>query len=205
MNIEVKNAVNLIDYMESMKVLEQRVEDVISGKKKELLWVIEHHHVYTAGTSSNKTDLLDKKINVIKSNRGGKYTYHGPGQKVIYFVLDLNKRGKNIRKLINNIENCIIEVLNEYNIKSYPDRKNIGIWVGNKNRTKKIAAIGIKVKKWVAYHGFSLNISNDLEKYNYIIPCGIKDKGITSLKNLGIKNYGNIEKIIIEKFLNIFH
>ena len=205
MNIEVKNAVNLIDYIESMKVLEQRVEDVISGKEKELLWVIEHHHVYTAGTSSNKTDLLDKKINVIKSNRGGKYTYHGPGQKVIYFVLDLNKRGKNIRKLINNIENCIIEVLNEYNIKSYPDRKNIGIWVGNKNRTKKIAAIGIKVKKWVAYHGFSLNISNDLEKYNYIIPCGIKDKGITSLKNLGIKNYGNIEKIIIEKFLNIFH
>jgi len=205
MNIEVKNAVNLIDYIESMKVLEQRVEDVISGKKKELLWVIEHHHVYTAGTSSNKTDLLDKKINVIKSNRGGKYTYHGPGQKVIYFVLDLNKRGKNIRKLINNIENCIIEVLNEYNIKSYPDRKNIGIWVGNKNRSKKIAAIGIKVKKWVAYHGFSLNISNDLEKYNYIIPCGIKDKGITSLKNLGIKNYGNIEKIIIEKFLNIFH
>ncbi len=205
MNIEVKNAVNLIDYIESMKVLEQRVEDVISGKEKELLWVIEHHHVYTAGTSSNKTDLLDKKINVIKSNRGGKYTYHGPGQKVIYFVLDLNKRGKNIRKLINNIENCIIEVLNEYNIKSYPDRKNIGIWVGNKNRSKKIAAIGIKVKKWVAYHGFSLNISNDLEKYNYIIPCGIKDKGITSLKNLGIKNYGNIEKIIIEKFLNIFH
>ena len=205
MNIEVKNAVNLIDYMESMKVLEQRVEDVISGKKKELLWVIEHHHVYTAGSSSNKTDLLDKKINVIKSNRGGKYTYHGPGQKVIYFVLDLNKRGKNIRKLINNIENCIIEVLNEYNIKSYPDRKNIGIWVGNKNRSKKIAAIGIKVKKWVAYHGFSLNISNDLEKYNYIIPCGIKNKGITSLKNLGIKNYGNIEKIIIEKFLNIFH
>ena len=205
MNIEVKNAVNLIDYMESMKVLEQRVEDVISGKKKELLWIIEHHQVYTAGTSSNKTDLLDKKINVIKSNRGGKYTYHGPGQKVIYFVLDLNKRGKNIRKLINNIENCIIEVLNEYNIKSYPDRKNIGIWVGNKNRSKKIAAIGIKVKKWVAYHGFSLNISNDLEKYNYIIPCGIKDKGITSLKNLGIKNYGNIEKIIIEKFLNIFH
>jgi lipoyl(octanoyl) transferase len=204
MNIEVKNATKTVDYIKSMKILEQRVEDVLAGKKDELLWIIEHNPVYTAGTSSKNNELLNKKIKVIKTNRGGKYTYHGPGQKVVYFVLNLNKRGKNIRKLVNNIENCIIDVLNEYKIKSYADRQNIGIWVKSRQKTLKIAAIGIKVKKWIAYHGFSLNISNDLSKYKEIIPCGIRGKGITSLKEMGINNRKEVEKIIIEKFLNIF-
>ena len=204
MNIEVKNTVNTVDYTESMNALEQRVEDVLLGKKKELLWIIEHNSVYTAGTSSNENDLLNKNINVIKTNRGGKYTYHGPGQKVVYFVLDLNTRGKNIKDLINNIEKCIIGVLKEYKITSYADKNNIGIWVDYKNKPKKIAAIGVKVRKWIAYHGFSLNVANDLSKYKNIIPCGIRDKGITSLKELGVQNYGNIEKIIVKKFLNIF-
>ena len=204
MNIEVKNATKTVDYIKSMKILEQRVEDVLAGKKDELLWIIEHNPVYTAGTSSKNNELLNKKIKVIKTNRGGKYTYHGPGQKVVYFVLNLNKRGKNIRKLVNNIENCIMDVLNEYKIKSYADRQNIGIWVKSRQKTLKIAAIGIKVKKWIAYHGFSLNISNDLSKYKAIIPCGIRGKGITSLKEMGINNHKEVEKIIIEKFLNIF-
>ena len=204
MNIEVKNATKTVDYIKSMKILEQRVEDVLAGKKDELLWIIEHNPVYTAGTSSKNNELLNKKIKVIKTNRGGKYTYHGPGQKVVYFVLNLNKRGKNIRKLVNNIENCIIDVLNEYKIKSYADRQNIGIWVKSRQKTLKIAAIGIKVKKWIANHGFSLNISNDLSKYKAIIPCGIRGKGITSLKEMGINNRKEVEKIIIEKFLNIF-
>ena len=204
MNIEVKNATKTVDYTKSMKILEQRVEDVLAGKKDELLWIIEHNPVYTAGTSSKNNELLNKKIKIIKTNRGGKYTYHGPGQKVVYFVLNLNKRGKNIRKLVNNIENCIIDVLNEYKIKSYADRQNIGIWVKSRQKTLKIAAIGIKVKKWIAYHGFSLNISNDLSKYKAIIPCGIRGKGITSLKEMGINNRKEVEKIIIEKFLNIF-
>ena len=204
MTIEVKNNRKPIDYTKSMKILEERANDVFLGKKNELLWIIEHYSVYTAGTSSNKTDLLDKNIKIIKTNRGGKYTYHGPGQKVVYFVLNLNKREKDIRKLINKIENCIIEILREYKIKSYPDKKNIGIWVGKKSNNKKIAAIGIRVRKWVAYHGFSLNLSTDLTKYNGIIPCGIKNKGITSLKKLGVNNYSNINKIIIKKFLSIF-
>ena len=204
MNIEVKNATKTVDYTKSMKILEQRVEDVLAGKKDELLWIIEHNPVYTAGTSSKNNELLNKKIKVIKTNRGGKYTYHGPGQKVVYFVLNLNKRGKNIRKLVNNIENCIIDVLNEYKIKSYADRQNIGIWVKSRQKTLKIAAIGIKVKKWIAYHGFSLNISNDLSKYKEIIPCGIRGKRITSLKEMGINNHKEVDKIIIEKFLNIF-
>ncbi len=204
MNIEVKNSIKPIDYIKSIKILEQRVEDVTLGKKDELLWVLEHNSVYTAGTSANENDLLDKNLTIIKTNRGGKYTHHGPGQKVVYFVLNLNKRKKDIKKLINKIENCIIQTLEEYKIKSYNDSKNIGIWVGNQKKPKKIAAIGIRVKKWIAYHGFSLNVSNDLSKYNGIIPCGIKNKGITNLKEMGIKNYTNIEEIIIRTFLNTF-
>ena len=204
MNIEVKISIKPVDYIKSMNILKQRVNDVSLGKKDEFLWILEHNPVYTAGTSSKNSDLLDKKLKVITTNRGGKHTYHGPGQKVVYFVLDLNKRQKDIRKLINKIEKCIINILDEYKIKSYPDKKNIGIWVNDKNNSMKIAAIGIRVKKWIAYHGFALNICNDLSKYNGIVPCGIKDKGITNLKKLGIKKYNNIEKIIAKKFLNIF-
>ena len=204
MNIEVKISVKPIDYIKSMNILEQRVRDVLMGKKDEFLWILEHNPVYTAGTSSKNVDLLDKNLKVIKTNRGGKHTYHGSGQKVVYFVLNLNRRERDIRKLISKIENCIIDILSEYKIKSYPDKKNIGIWVGDKNNSMKIAAIGIRVKKWIAYHGFALNVCNDLSKYNGIIPCGIKDKGITSLKKLGIKKYNNIENIITKNFLNIF-
>ena len=204
MNIEVKNSMKPIDYAKSMKILEKRVQDVLFEKKEELLWILEHKTVYTAGTSANEKDLIDKDLSIFKTNRGGMYTVHSPGQKVIYFVLNLNKRKKDIRKLINNIESCIMDILQEYKIKSYPDRNNIGIWVKNGNNSMKIAAIGIRVKKWIAYHGFALNISNDLEKYKKIVPCGIRDKGITSLKNMGIKNYQNINEIIAKKFLNTF-
>jgi len=204
MNIEVKNSIKAIDYNKSMEILEKRVSDVYQESKKELLWILEHNSVYTAGTSSNVNDLLDKKINVIKTNRGGKHTYHGPGQKIVYFVLNLNKRKKDIRELVFNVEKCIIDVLKEYEINSFRDKKNIGIWVGDKNNSKKIAAIGIRVKKWIAYHGFSLNINNDLSKYNSINPCGIKDKGVTSLENINLKNFNNINQIITKKFLNIF-
>jgi len=204
MNIEVKNSIKPIDYTRSMKILEKRVQDVLLEKKEEFLWILEHKTVYTAGISANEKDLLDKNLPIFKTNRGGMYTVHSPGQKVIYFVLNLNKRKKDIRKLINNIESCIMDILQEYKIKSYPDRNNIGIWVKNGNNAMKIAAIGIRVKKWIAYHGFALNISNDLEKYKKIVPCGIRDKGITSLKNMGIKNYQNINEIIAKKFLNTF-
>ena len=204
MNIEVKNSIKPVDYIESMKILEKRVQDVLLGKKGELLWILEHNTVYTGGTSSNEKDLIDTNIDIIKSNRGGKYTLHSPGQKVVYFVLNLNKRNKDIRKLVSKIENCIIEILEEYKIKSYTDKKNIGIWVRTNNNSMKVAAIGIRIKKWIAYHGFSINVSNDLSKYKGIVPCGIKDKGITSLKKLGINNYDNIENLITKKFLNIF-
>ena len=204
MNIEVKNSLKPVDYLESMKILEKRVQDVLSNKKDELLWILEHETVYTAGTSSNEKDLIDKNLKVIKSNRGGKHTIHSPGQKIVYFVLNLNKRKKDIRRLIDKIENCIVDILKEYKIKSHPDKKNIGIWIKDNNNSLKVAAIGIKVKRWIAYHGFALNVSNDLAKYKKIIPCGIRNKGVTNLQNLGVKDYSNIDQVIIKKFLNVF-
>ena len=204
MNIEVKNSVKPVDYIKSIKILEKRVEEILLGKKNELLWILEHNTVYTAGTSSKEKDRIDKNLKVIKTNRGGKHTLHSKGQKVIYFVLDLNKRGKDIRRFVEKIEICIIKILKEFNIDSYADRKNIGIWVEKEKKSKKVAAIGIKVKKWVAYHGFSLNINNDLSLYKSIVPCGIKDKDVTNLEELGIRNHQNIENIIIKNFLNTF-
>ena len=204
MYIEVKNSEKPVDYLESMKILEKRAEAVFLGKSSELLWILEHDITYTAGTSSKKSDVLNKKIKIIKTNRGGKHTIHSPGQKVVYFVLNLNERKKNIRFLVNQIENCIINVLKEYNINSFPDRRNIGIWVKKEKEKNKIAAIGIKVRKWIAYHGFALNVSNDLSLYKNIVPCGIKNKGVTNIKKLGVKNFSNIEEVITKKFLDIF-
>jgi lipoyl(octanoyl) transferase len=204
MNIEVKNSVKAIEYSKSMKVLEKRVKDVFEGKKKELIWILEHKDVYTAGTNFKEHEILDKKIKITKTNRGGKVTYHGPGQKIVYFVLNLNKREKDIRKLLNKVESCIVEILKEYKIYSFADKNNIGIWVIEKNSAKKIAAIGIRVKKWVAYHGFALNINTDLKKYNAIIPCGIKDKKVTNLSSISKNKFKNINKVIAKKFLNTF-
>ena len=204
MNIEVKNSVKPVDYNKSMEFLERRVEDILLGEKNELLWILEHNTVYTAGTSSNGKDLINKNIKIIKTNRGGKHTIHSPGQKIIYFVLNLNKRGKDVRKLVSKIETCIIEILKEYKVKSCTDKKNIGIWVKKKNNLMKIAAIGIRVRKWIAYHGFAINVSNDLSKYKNIVPCGVKDNGITSLKEVGVNNFDKIEEIIAKKFLGIF-
>ena len=204
MNIEVKKSIKPVDYIESMKILEKRVEDVYLDKKGEFLWILEHCTVYTAGKSAKEKDLIDKNLHVINTNRGGKYTVHAPGQKVIYFVINLNNREKDIRKFINKIETCIMKILKEYNVKSHTDSKNIGIWINNKNKIKKIAAIGVRVKKWIAYHGFSLNVNNDLSLYKRIIPCGIKDRKVTSLEDIGVKNWKNIEDVIKKNFLDTF-
>ena len=204
MAIEVKKSRKLIDYNLALKFLEKRVEDVINGKKPELLWILEHKPIFTAGTRSKENEILNKTISVSKTSRGGKITYHGPGQKVVYFVLNLNERGKDIRKLIKHIENCIIKILKEYGIKSFNDKKNIGIWVNVNGNAKKVAAIGIRVKRWIAFHGFSINISNDLEVYKNIVPCGIYGKGITNLCSVKKNNYKYINQRIIDNFLRVF-
>ena len=197
MNIEVKISKLRIPYKKAIYDLEKRVEDVKKGIKKELIWILEHPTTYTGGIRSSENEILDKKIKIIKTNRGGKITLHNPGQKIIYFVIDLNKRKKDIRLLLNVIETSIIEVLKIYNINGSSDKKNIGIWVKN----KKISAIGIKVKRWIAYHGCSININNDLSKYKKIIPCGLSNDRITSFDDLGVKNILNLNKNIKKIFV----
>ena len=202
MNIEIKKSVKPVKYKFAINKLEERLEQIRLNKKKELIWILEHNEIFTAGTSFKDKEIIDKSINFIKTNRGGKVTYHGPGQLIFYFVIDLNKRGKNIKKLIFGIEETIIKTLKEYKIKSFSDRKNIGIWHKDKSgQVNKIAAIGIKVKKWIAYHGFSINISNDLTAYKKIIPCGINDKGVINLVKIKKQNYKNIKKNLIRNFL----
>ena len=190
MSIEIKISKKRISYKAAMLYLDKRVEEVKNGTNRELLWILEHPTTYTGGVSFNKKEVLDKKIKIIKSNRGGKITLHNPGQKIVYFVIDLNKRKKDIRKLINSIEKSIIKFLENYKIKAKNDKKNIGIWV----KDKKIAAIGIRVSRWVAYHGCSINISNNLRQYLKIVPCGLDNRRITSIleiKNIKPKDYEN--------------
>ena len=202
MNIEIKNSVKPVNYIDAIEFMEQRLEQIFKHNDKELIWTLEHDEIYTAGTSHNEKDIIDKSIEIIETNRGGKITCHGPGQLIFYFVIDLRKRGKNIRKIISAIERTIIDTLKIYNIKSFADRKNIGIWFKNKSgEIDKIAAIGIKVKKWIAYHGFAINISNDLNVYKKIIPCGIKDRGVSNLNKIKKQNYKNIENDLIRNFL----
>jgi len=204
MKIEVKKSSKLVDYKIALRFLEKRVKDVINEKKPELLWILEHKPVFTAGTSYKENEILNKNIRVTKTSRGGKVTYHGPGQIVAYFVLNLNNRQKDIRKLIRNIEKCIISTLKEFKINSHNDQKNIGIWVNVNKKEKKVAAIGIRVKRWIAFHGFAINVSNDLDVYNNIVPCGIYNKEITNLCSIKKKNYKYINEIIIKNFLTIF-
>ena len=201
MSIEIKKSIKPVNYLDAISFLEKRVEKIIKRQEKELIWILEHPSIFTAGTSYNEKDIIDKEIDIIKTSRGGKITWHGPGQLICYLVIDLNKRKKDIRKFVRIIEKSIIESLAEIGVRSQSDRKNIGIWVKSNKEEKKIAAIGIKVKKWIAYHGFSLNIDNDLSNYKKIIPCGIKDKGITSLKELNIYKFSKLSEIILKKLI----
>ena len=201
MKIEIKKSTKPIEYKEAIDFLEKRLVQINKKKVTELIWILEHPSIYTAGTSYNENEIIDKSINVIKTNRGGKITYHGPGQTICYFVIDLNKRKKDIRKFTAIIENTIIQTLKEYQINSFNDRDNIGIWVNHENKIKKIAAIGIRVTKWIAYHGFAINVNNNLENYNKIIPCGIKDKDVSNLKLVKDQSYDELSDKIINNFI----
>jgi len=204
MKIEIKKSTKPIKYSYAIDFLEKRLAQINEKKGNELFWILEHPKIYTAGTSYKKNEILDKSIKIIKTNRGGKITYHGPGQRIYYFVINLNNRQKDIRKFITQIENTIINTLKEYNIDSFSDRKNVGIWIKKNKKIKKIAAIGIRVKKWIAYHGFSINVDNDLKNYNKIIPCGIIDKGVTNLKEIKNQSYIKLDDKIIKNFIKYF-
>ena len=201
MFIDIKKSTKPVKYNDAIQFMEKRVEEVHNNKSNELIWILEHNNIFTAGKTYKKNEIIDNKIKLVKTSRGGKITWHGPGQLVCYFVIDLKNRNRDIRKFLNLIEKTIIETLKKYQINSFCDRKNIGIWVKDKNKVKKIAAIGIRIKKWIAYHGFSLNISNTLTNYKRIIPCGIKNKGITNLKIINNQNYKKIKDEIIYNFI----
>ena len=202
MSIEIKKSEKPVIYEDAKKMMEERLLNVDLNKSNELIWTLEHPDIYTAGTSYNENDILDKSIKILETNRGGKITYHGPGQLICYFVIDLKKRKKDIRNFISIIEKTIIETLDFFNIKSFSDKENIGIWYRDDEGTKKVAAIGVRISKWIAYHGFSININNNLEKYKAIIPCGIKDKGVTNLKKIRDQEYKELDKKLVEIFIS---
>ena len=201
MNIEIKKSIKPVKYLDALKILEERVDKIIKNEAKELIWILEHPSTFTGGSSYKETEILDKSINVIKTSRGGKVTWHGPGQLICYLVINLNKRNKDIRKFINIIEESIIESLKNFGLETYSDRKNIGIWIKHKNEEMKIAALGIKVKKWITYHGFSININNSISNYKKIIPCGIKDKPVTTLKSICNQKYNKLPEELIKNLI----
>ena len=202
MSIEIKKSEKPVIYEDAKKIMEERLLNVDLNKSNELIWTLEHPDIYTAGTSYNENDILDKSIKIIQTNRGGKITYHGPGQLICYFVINLKKRKKDIRNFISIIEKSIIDTLQFFNIKTFSDKENIGIWYKDKEKTKKVAAIGVRISKWIAYHGFSININNNLDKYKAIIPCGIKDKGVTNLKQIKDQDYKELDKKLVEIFIS---
>ena len=195
MNIEIKKSIKPVNYFDAINLLESRLKNLYENNEQELIWTLEHNEVFTAGTSYKDNEIIDKSIKILETNRGGKISYHGPGQLICYFVLDLRKK-KDIRKFITIIEKTIIQTLKFYKIETFPDKDNIGIWYKYNNEVKKIAAIGIRVSKWIAYHGFAININNDLANYKKIIPCGISDKGVTNLKNILDQDYSKLSDVL---------
>ena len=200
MDFDIKISPEPIDYEIALKMMQDRREKIINGTAKSLLWLLEHNDVYTAGRNANQNDLLDKKTKVIDVDRGGKFTYHGKGQRICYIIADLRKFNNgelDIRKFINAIENSIIDTLQHFGITSFADRENIGIWVQNGEKKEKIASIGIKIGQMVTTHGFALNVCTNLDKFSVIVPCGISDFGVCSVSSLGV----NVDMHDIDKTL----
>jgi lipoyl(octanoyl) transferase len=180
-----------VDYPEAVATMEARAAAIAAGEARELIWLLEHPPLYTAGVSSKDDDLLDAgRFPVHRSGRGGQFTYHGPGQRVAYVLLDLNHRGRDIRAFVRGLEQWIIGALNEFNVPADVRDGRVGVWVERKgpgwSREDKIAAIGVKVRKWVSFHGISLNVEPDLSHFGGIVPCGIQEHGVTSLVDLGV-------------------
>lgn len=193
---------SLVDYSEMINVMESEVTEVINGAS-DRVFLLEHQEIYTRGTSAKDSEILDKTIPIIESGRGGKITYHGPGQRVIYPILNLasNNRNKDLKLYIRNLEDWIIDILSNFAIKAYTISGKVGIWTLGPKGESKIAAIGVRVKKWVTYHGVAVNISNDLTKFHSIIPCGIEDAYVTSIKDLGVNiTLGEFDDLAKSKF-----
>ena len=202
MKIEIKKSQKPIKYEDALRIMEKRLLDINQNNSHDLIWILEHDDIYTAGTNYKENEIIDKSIKIFKTNRGGKITYHGVGQLICYFVIDLKKRKKDIRKFISILEKTIIDTLKCYHIDTFADKKNIGIWYNDNSKMKKVAAIGVRISKWIAYHGFCLNIKNNLEPYKKIIPCGISDRKVTNLSKISNLEFNRIDEILINKFIS---
>ena len=211
---EIKISNSEVNYEEAVMYMESRVDGIINNKSEELIWFLNHNHIFTQGTSASEEEILNSKVvKIIKTNRGGKTTYHGPGQRIVYFMLNLNNKNKDIRKFITVIENSLISFLADYNIEAQAFKDRVGIWVTKNNnmtfdKEKKIGAIGLRIKKWITYHGLSFNINPDLKYYDYIHSCGLKDYQNTSMEELGVRldqsEFDNkFKEIFIEKLRTI--
>ena len=206
-NIKIRITNNNINYLDAFKFMQKQVDDILYHNGDELIWFLNHDHVYTCGTSANKNEIINKTSTpIIQTNRGGKTTYHGPGQRIVYLMINLNKKKRDIRKFINLIEQSVIFLLKDFNIESTTFKNRVGIWVTKSRgiileKEKKIGAIGLRIKKWVTYHGLSFNINPDLIYYQNIHACGLKNYSATSLSDLGIELS---QKKFDEIFLNYF-
>lgn len=201
--IEFFNSSELVDYKKSIELMEKRVEGINEGKASELLWFLEHPPIYTAGTSSNDKDLLNENLfPVFRTNRGGQFTYHGPGQRVAYVMLNVRDRDYNVKSFIRLLEQWIMNSLMDIGIKSFLIKGKVGIWVNNE---EKIASLGLRIRKGISFHGISLNINPNLEHFSGIIPCGNENSGITSIEKIGLNiKKKEIDKILISNFKKIF-
>lgn len=202
-NLDVIASNEQVDYPSALNFMEDRVAGVIDGTKKECLWLLEHPPLYTYGTSAKQEDLLEKKFPVYEARRGGEFTYHGPGQRVGYLMMNIEPH--DIRKFVWNLEEWIILTLEHFGVKGERREGRIGIWVIDGGQEKKIAALGIRARKWVSFHGIAINISPDLSHFNGIVPCGISQYGVTSLEQLGIDvEMREVDSILVEKFFEVF-
>ncbi|MDV3250934.1 lipoyl(octanoyl) transferase LipB [Devosia sp. BK] len=199
----------LMDYEETLAAMEARAAAIAAGEAPEAIWLLEHPPLYTGGTSAQAEDLIDARFPVFAAGRGGQYTYHGPGQRVAYVMLDLTRRGRDVRCLVKGLEQWVIDTLEAHNIHGERREGRIGVWVQRPDRglgrEDKIAAIGVRVRKWVTFHGISLNVSPDLGHYSGIVPCGITDQGVTSFEDLGqLASLAEVDSVLRAKFETIF-
>ncbi|WP_297581918.1 lipoyl(octanoyl) transferase LipB [Devosia sp.] len=196
-------------YEQALADMDARVAAIAAGTAPEAVWLLEHPPLYTAGTSARTEDLLNPRFPVFAAGRGGQYTYHGPGQRVAYVMLDLTRRGRDIRCLVQGLEQWVIDTLEAYNLHGERREGRVGVWVARPDRglgrEDKIAAIGVRVRKWVTFHGISLNVSPDLSHYDGIVPCGISDQGVTSFEDLGVLlSLPEVDSVLRDRFEAIF-
>jgi lipoyl(octanoyl) transferase len=196
-----------IEYLGAVQTMERRVADIHAGTKGEQVWLVEHPPLYTAGTSAKPEDLLNPQFPVFETGRGGQFTYHGPGQRVAYVMLDLKKRQKvpDIKRYVCQLESWIIGSLSAFGVNGERREGRVGIWVDTPTGEKKIAAVGVRIRHWVTYHGVSINVSPDLSHFSGIVPCGISEFGVTSLHDLG-KNVSmqDLDDVLTDEFVRVF-